>query len=77
MIAYWGTAFIPPDPESTSRAILEGTVEEGVHTVSLPAFVPDVASFVVVHVETDVHAFVVGPMPRGTTMAGPPRIGGD
>jgi hypothetical protein len=76
-VAFWGTAFVPPDPESTSRPILEGTMEEGTHTISLPPFVPDTASFLAVHIETDVHTFLVGPMPRGTTLAAPPTGGGD
>ena len=72
VIGFWGTAFVPPDPESTSEVIFDGMMDPGRHTVPLPAHIPTAASFVVVHVGTDVHPFVVGAMPRGTTMASPP-----
>jgi hypothetical protein len=72
VIGFWGTAFVPPDPESTSEVIFDGMMDAGTHTVPLPAHIPTAASFVVVYVGTDVHPFVVGAMPRGTTMASPP-----
>jgi hypothetical protein len=72
VIGFWGTAFVPPDPESTSEVIFDGMMDAGRHTVPLPAHIPTAASFVVVYVGTDVHPFVVGAMPRGTTMASPP-----
>jgi hypothetical protein len=72
VIAFWGTAFVPPDPESTSRVTFTGTLDAGTHTLPLPPFVPAVASFVVVRVGAHVHPLVVGPMPAGTTMAPPP-----
>jgi hypothetical protein len=72
VIGFWGTAFVPPDPESTSEVIFDGMMDAGTHTVPLPAHIPTAASFVVVHVGTDVHPFVVGAMPRGATMASPP-----
>jgi hypothetical protein len=72
VIGLWGTAFVPPDPESTSEVIFDGMMDAGTHTVPLPAHIPTAASFVVVYVGTDVHPFVVGAMPRGTTMASPP-----
>ncbi len=71
VIGFWGTAFVPPDPESTSEVIFDDTMDAGTHTVPLPAHIPTAASFVVVQVGTDVHPLVVGPMPRGTTMASP------
>jgi hypothetical protein len=72
VIGFWHTAFVPPDPESTSEIIFDGELNAGTHTVPIPASVPTAASFVVVHVGSDVHPFVLGPMPRGTTMASPP-----
>jgi hypothetical protein len=71
VIGFWHTAFVPPDPESTSEIIFDGTIGAGTHTMPLPASIPAAASFVVVQVGTDVHPFVVGAMPRGTTMASP------
>jgi hypothetical protein len=72
VIGFWHTAFVPPDPESTSEIILDATLDAGTHTVPLPASIPTAASFIVVHIGTDVHPFVVGPMPRGTTLASAP-----
>jgi hypothetical protein len=75
VVGFWHTAFVPPDPESTSELILDATLGAGTHTVPLPAYIPTVASFIVVHVGADVRSFVVGPMPRGTTLAPPPTGG--
>jgi hypothetical protein len=66
---YWGTAFVPPDPESDSEVVLDRRLDAGSHTVALPAHIPSVASFVVVCLGEEVHPFEVGAMPRGTTMA--------
>ena len=74
VIGFWHTAFVPPDPESTSEVIFDGTLDAGTHTLPLPASVPTAASFIVVHVGADVHPFVVGAMPRGTTLASPPAL---
>jgi len=68
VVGFWGTAFVPPDPESTSAVLFHQTFGAGTHTVALPESFPAVASFIVVEVGTDVHPFAVGPMPRGTTM---------
>jgi hypothetical protein len=67
--AYWGTAFVPPDPESTSEVIVDDVFGPGSHTIPVPDRVPAVASFLGVRVGEDVHPITVGPMPRGTTMA--------
>ena len=72
VIGFWHIAFVPPDPKSTSEIIFDATLGAGTHTIPLPASVPSAASFIAVHIGTDVHPFVVGPMPRGTTMASPP-----
>jgi hypothetical protein len=72
VIGFWHTAFVPPDPESTSEIIFDDTMGPGTHTVSLPATIPTAASFIVAHIGTDVNPFVVGAMPRGTTLASAP-----
>ena len=69
---YWGTAFVPPDPESTSEVVLDEWLDAGSHTVALPGHIPTVASFVVVRLGEAIHPFEVGPMPRGTTIAARP-----
>jgi hypothetical protein len=69
LTAFWGTAFVPPDPESTSQEIFDQKMGAGTHTLELPTSVPTVASFVVVRAGTEVHPYMVGPMPRGTTAA--------
>jgi hypothetical protein len=72
VIGFWHTAFVPPDPESTSEIIFDDTLDPGRHTVSLPATIPTAASFIVVHIGTDVNPFLVGAMPSGTTLASAP-----
>ena len=69
VVGFWGTAFVPPDPESTSEVVFDGRMSAGGHVVPLPAYIPTAASFVVVHIGSDVYPFVVGAMPRGTTLA--------
>jgi hypothetical protein len=67
--AWWGTSFVPPDPKSTSRVILDEELPAGPHTIAIPDQVPAQASFATVSTGPSVHAFIVGPMPAGTTMA--------
>jgi hypothetical protein len=69
VVGFWGTAFVPPDPESTSQVIFDETLAPGSHTLALPSVIPASASFLAVHVGTDVHPLIVGPMPAGTTLA--------
>jgi hypothetical protein len=69
VVGFWGTAFVPPDPESTSLVILDETLQSGGHTLTLPSVIPESASFLAVHMGTDVHPLIVGPMPAGTTLA--------
>jgi hypothetical protein len=69
VIAWWGTSFVPPEPKSTSRVILDEELPAGLHTIALPDEVPARASFATVSVGASVRAFIVGPMPSGTTMA--------
>ena len=67
--AWWATSFVPPEPKSTSRVILDEELPAGAHTIAIPDRVPAQASFATVSIGPSVHAFIVGPMPAGTTMA--------
>jgi len=67
--AWWHTSFAPPEPKSTSRTILDAELPAGAHTIAVPDEVPAQASFATVSVGPSVHAFIVGPMPSGTTLA--------
>jgi hypothetical protein len=67
--AWWHTSFVPPEPKSTSRVILDEELPAGAHTIAIPDEVPAQASFATVSIGPSVHAFIVGPMPRGTTLA--------
>ena len=69
VIAWWHTSFVPPEPESTSQVVLDGALPPGAHTIAIPDEVPAQASFATVSVGEAVHAFIVGPMPGGTTLA--------
>ena len=69
VIAWWHTSFVPPEPKSTSRTILDEELPAGQHTIAIPDEVPAQASFATVCIGPSVHAFIVGPMPSGTTMA--------
>jgi hypothetical protein len=67
--AWWATSFVPPEPKSTSRVILDEELPAGPHTIAIPADVPAQASCATVSTGPSVHAFIVGPMPSGTTLA--------
>jgi hypothetical protein len=69
VIAWWHTSFTPPEPQSTSRVILDEELPAGPHTIAIPDEVPAQASFATVSTGPSVHAFIVGPMPSGTTTA--------
>ena len=69
VIAWWHTSFAPPEPKSTSREIMDEELPAGAHTIAIPDGVPAQASFATVSIGPSVHAFIVGPMPTGTTMA--------
>jgi hypothetical protein len=69
IIAWWHTSFVPPEPRSTSRVVLDEELDTGAHTITIPDDVPAQAAFATVSVGPSVHAFIVGPMPSGTTMA--------
>jgi hypothetical protein len=67
--AWWATSFVPPEPKSTSRVILDEELPAGAHTIAIPDEVPAEASFATVSIGASAHAFIVGPMPSGTTLA--------
>src|SRR5580693_1219553 len=69
VIAWWATSFVPPEPKSTSLIILDEELPTGSHTIAIPDEVPARASFATVSSGPSVQAFVVGPMPAGTTLA--------
>ena len=69
VIAWWATSFVPPEPKSTSLIILDEELPTGSHTIAIPDEVPARASFATVSIGPSVQAFVVGPMPAGTTLA--------
>jgi hypothetical protein len=62
--AWWHTSFTPPEPTSTSMQVLNAELEEGSHSIALPAEVPSVASFLAVTVGSAVRTFTVGAMPQ-------------
>ena len=67
--AWWHTSFVPPEPKSTSQVILDEELPAGPHTIAIPDEVPAQASFATVSTGPSAHAFIVGPMPAGTTTA--------
>jgi hypothetical protein len=76
VVAWWHTSFVPPEPKSTARVIMDEELPAGAHTVAIPDDIPTQASFATVSIGPSVHALIVGPMPSGTTMArfpNPPR----
>src|SRR5215831_1629460 len=36
VIAWWHTSFVPPEPKSTSRVILDEELPAGSHTIAIP-----------------------------------------
>jgi hypothetical protein len=62
--AWWHTSFTPPQPKSTSMQVLDAELQEGSHSIALPAEVPSVASFLAVTVGSAVRTFTVGAMPQ-------------
>jgi hypothetical protein len=69
VVAWWGTKFVPPEPESTSMTVLDAELGAGSHTIPMPDAVPTRASFVTVSIGSSAWAFIVGAMPPGTTLA--------
>jgi CheY-like chemotaxis protein len=75
--AWWHTSFVPPEPASTARVMADGELPAGVHTIAIPDEVPARASFATVSAGRAACAFIVGPMPSGTTMAAVPAAAPD
>jgi hypothetical protein len=65
--AWWATSFTPPEPRSTSMQVFDADLEEGSHSIVLPAAVPSVASFLAVTVGSAVRTLTVGPVPQSIT----------
>ena len=62
--AWWATSFTPPEPTSTSMQVLDAELEEGSHSIALPAAVPSVASFLAITVGSAVRTLTIGAMPQ-------------
>jgi hypothetical protein len=69
--AWWATSFTPPEPKSTSMQVFGAELEDGLHTIALPAEVPSVASFLAVSVGSAVRTFTVGAMPQSILSMAP------
>jgi hypothetical protein len=73
--AWWGTSFTPPEPTSTSMQVLDAELNEGSHSVALPAVVPSVAAFAAVRVGSAVTILTIGAMPQSVMNMVPPGRG--
>ena len=62
--AWWGTSFTPPEPTSTSMQVLDAELQEGSHSIALPAAIPSVASFLAVTAGSAVRTLTIGAMPQ-------------
>jgi hypothetical protein len=62
--AWWATSFTPPEPKSTSLRVLSTELQEGSHSIALPAEIPSVASFLAVTGGSAVRTFTVGAIPQ-------------
>ena len=67
--AFWATSVVPPEPTSTSRAVLDEELPAGPHNLQLPDDVPTQGSFATVSIGATAWAFTVGAMPAGLTPA--------
>ncbi|WP_426563249.1 hypothetical protein ACPPVT_19640 [Angustibacter sp. McL0619] len=56
---WWATSFIPPDPKSDSRILVDHQWLEGRQTILLPDDVPAQAAFVAVQLDEQVHTLRV------------------
>ncbi len=53
----WQTTFVPPNPGSDSRVILDENVAEGEHAIPVPGSMPEQAAFASVQVDSAVYTF--------------------
>ena len=65
--AWWATSFTPPEPKSSSMHVLDAELQEGSHSIALPAEVPSVASFLAVTIGSAVRTLTIGAMPQSVT----------
>ncbi len=57
--AWWQTSFVPPDPRSDSRVLLDDRLAAGEHSVAVPDDVPASAAFATVQVDAAIYAFSI------------------
>lgn len=57
---WWATSFVPPDPQSTSRLVLDRTLLAGHHVVHVPHDIPDKAAFASVRIDHSVTTIALG-----------------
>ena len=55
--AWWQTTFVPPNPGSDSRVLLDEQLGAGEHLVDVPTVVPEKASFVTVQLDKAIYNF--------------------
>ena len=56
---WWVTSFVPPDPKSTSRLVLDCMLSAGHHSVQVPHDIPDKAAFASVRIDHSVTAIAL------------------
>jgi hypothetical protein len=56
---WWTTSFVPPDPKSDSRVVVDERLPAGDHVVRVPADIPQKAAFATVQVDPAVYAFSI------------------
>jgi hypothetical protein len=57
--AWWQTSFVPPDPKSDSRLLLDDRLAGGEHAIPVPDFVPPRAAFATVRVDMAIYALSI------------------
>jgi hypothetical protein len=63
--AWWQTSFVPPDPESDARVLLDAGLDVGDHAVPVPEEIPDRAAFAAVEVDHTIQTFAITTTPSG------------
>lgn len=58
--AWWPTSFVPPDPKSDSRILLDRHLGPGSHAVTVPDSIPATAAFAAIQVGPATHALRLG-----------------
>jgi hypothetical protein len=57
--AWWQTSFVPPDPQSDSRTLLDRRLEAGDHLIAIPDQLPTNAIFASVQIDCAIVAFTI------------------